>query len=75
MSRTTPAHLTNQDDSGSELIVPVLDPESVRGTLDVESDGIRRVRRCHDRCLRRSCSGAVAALDGVGRTRSAFHHP
>jgi GAF domain-containing protein len=35
-----PRYLTNQDDSGSELIVPVLDGHRVIGTLDVESDRV-----------------------------------
>jgi putative methionine-R-sulfoxide reductase with GAF domain len=33
-----PRYLTNQDDSGSELIVPIMMAASVVGTLDVESD-------------------------------------
>ena len=33
-----PRYLSNQDDSGSELIVPVLIAERVVGTLDIESD-------------------------------------
>jgi L-methionine (R)-S-oxide reductase len=33
-----PRYLTNQDDSGSELIVPILVEGRVVGTLDVESD-------------------------------------
>lgn len=36
--RRDPRYLTNQDDSGSELIVPVLIAGQVVGTLDVESD-------------------------------------
>jgi L-methionine (R)-S-oxide reductase len=32
-----PRYLANQDDSGSELIVPVLDDLDVVGTLDIES--------------------------------------
>jgi putative methionine-R-sulfoxide reductase with GAF domain len=35
-----PRYLTNQDDSGSELIVPVCDGVRVVGTLDVESDHV-----------------------------------
>ena len=35
-----PRYLANQDDSGSELIVPVLLDDRVVGTLDVESDRI-----------------------------------
>jgi L-methionine (R)-S-oxide reductase len=35
-----PRYLSNQDDSGSELIVPVLLGDRVVGTLDVESDRI-----------------------------------
>jgi GAF domain-containing protein len=35
-----PRYLTNQDDSGSELIVPVLAESRVLGTLDVESGEI-----------------------------------
>jgi L-methionine (R)-S-oxide reductase len=35
-----PRYLTNQDDSGSELIVPILVEERVVGTLDVESDEV-----------------------------------
>jgi L-methionine (R)-S-oxide reductase len=35
-----PRYLTNQEDSGSELIVPILVDGGVVGTLDVESDGI-----------------------------------
>jgi GAF domain-containing protein len=35
-----PRYLANQDDSGSELIVPVLDEDRVVGTLDVESRDI-----------------------------------
>jgi putative methionine-R-sulfoxide reductase with GAF domain len=31
-----PRYLTNQDDSGSELIVPVVSADRVVGTLDVE---------------------------------------
>jgi putative methionine-R-sulfoxide reductase with GAF domain len=34
-----PRYLTNQDDSGSELIVPVVYGDQVVGTLDVESGG------------------------------------
>jgi len=34
-----PRYLTNQDDSGSELIVPVLHGEHVVGTLDIEDGG------------------------------------
>jgi L-methionine (R)-S-oxide reductase len=33
-------YLSNQDDSGSELIVPVLVDERVAGTLDIESERI-----------------------------------
>lgn len=33
-----PRYLTNQEDSGSELIVPILADGRVTGTLDVESD-------------------------------------
>ena len=33
-----PRYLTNQDDSGSELIVPIVLDGRVVGTLDVESD-------------------------------------
>jgi L-methionine (R)-S-oxide reductase len=36
--RRDPRYLTNQDDSGSELIVPVTVAGQVVGTLDVESD-------------------------------------
>jgi GAF domain-containing protein len=36
--RRDPRYLTNQDDSGSELIVPVMAADQVVGTLDVESD-------------------------------------
>jgi putative methionine-R-sulfoxide reductase with GAF domain len=35
-----PRYLSNQDDSGSELIIPILLGERVVGTLDVESDRI-----------------------------------
>jgi L-methionine (R)-S-oxide reductase len=35
-----PRYLTNQTDSGSELIVPIVVDDRVVGTLDVESDGI-----------------------------------
>jgi putative methionine-R-sulfoxide reductase with GAF domain len=35
-----PRYLTNQEDSDSELIVPILVDGGVVGTLDVESDGI-----------------------------------
>ena len=35
-----PRYLTNQDDSGSELIVPIVVDGRVVGTLDVESDAI-----------------------------------
>jgi L-methionine (R)-S-oxide reductase len=35
-----PRYLTNQDDSGSELIVPLLRGERVVGTLDVESGDV-----------------------------------
>ena len=35
-----PRYLTNQDDSGSELIVPVLKRGRVVGTLDVEDERI-----------------------------------
>jgi L-methionine (R)-S-oxide reductase len=35
-----PRYLTNQDDSGSELIVPLLHGERVVGTLDVESGDV-----------------------------------
>lgn len=35
-----PRYLTNQDDSGSELIVPIVVDGNVVGTLDVESDAI-----------------------------------
>jgi L-methionine (R)-S-oxide reductase len=35
-----PRYLSNQDDSGSELIVPVLFDDRVVGTLDVESDRV-----------------------------------
>lgn len=35
-----PRYLSNQDDSGSELILPVLHEGRVVGTLDVESDQI-----------------------------------
>ena len=35
-----PRYLTNQDDSGSELIVPVLVGGRVVGTLDVESGAV-----------------------------------
>lgn len=35
-----PRYLANQDDSGSELIVPVTVAGSVVGTLDVESDAV-----------------------------------
>lgn len=38
--RQDPRYLTNQDDSGSELIVPVLVAGRVVGTLDVESDAV-----------------------------------
>ena len=33
-----PRYLANQDDSGSELILPVIRDGEVVGTLDVESD-------------------------------------
>jgi putative methionine-R-sulfoxide reductase with GAF domain len=33
-----PRYLANQEDSGSELIVPILAGARVAGTLDVESD-------------------------------------
>jgi putative methionine-R-sulfoxide reductase with GAF domain len=33
-----PRYLANQEDSGSELIVPILADGRVAGTLDVESD-------------------------------------
>ena len=33
-------YLTNQDDSGSELIVPIVVGGAVVGTLDVESDAV-----------------------------------
>jgi L-methionine (R)-S-oxide reductase len=35
-----PRYLSNQDDSGSELIVPVVVGDRVVGTLDVESDRV-----------------------------------
>jgi putative methionine-R-sulfoxide reductase with GAF domain len=35
-----PRYLTNQDDSGSELIIPVTDGDVVVGTLDIESGDI-----------------------------------
>jgi GAF domain-containing protein len=35
-----PRYLANQDDSGSELIVPVIRDGHVVGTLDVESDEV-----------------------------------
>jgi putative methionine-R-sulfoxide reductase with GAF domain len=35
-----PRYLSNQDDSGSELILPVVHEERVVGTLDLESDQI-----------------------------------
>ena len=35
-----PRYLVNQDDSGSELIVPVLHEGQVLGTLDIESDAL-----------------------------------
>jgi L-methionine (R)-S-oxide reductase len=35
-----PRYLSNQDDSGSELILPVLHKGRVVGTLDVESDQV-----------------------------------
>jgi L-methionine (R)-S-oxide reductase len=35
-----PRYLTNQDDSGSELIVPILHDDAVIGTLDIESGDI-----------------------------------
>ena len=35
-----PRYLTNQDDTGSELIVPILDAQDVLGTLDIESDAV-----------------------------------
>src|SRR5262249_10302667 len=35
-----PRYLTNQDGSGSELIVPILVAGKVVGTLDIESDTI-----------------------------------
>lgn len=35
-----PRYLQNQDDSGSELIVPIIREGNVVGTLDVESDAI-----------------------------------
>ena len=35
-----PRYLTNQDDSGSDLIVPVVASGRVIGTLDVESDAV-----------------------------------
>jgi putative methionine-R-sulfoxide reductase with GAF domain len=35
-----PRYLTNQDDSGSELIVPILAEGRVVGTLDVESSDV-----------------------------------
>jgi len=37
-----PRYLINQDDSGSELIVPVLADGRVVGTLDIESDTVGR---------------------------------
>ncbi len=36
--RRDPRYLANQNDSGSEVIVPILDGGRVAGTLDVESD-------------------------------------
>ena len=35
-----PRYLANQDDSGSELILPVVRDGQVVGTLDVESDEV-----------------------------------
>lgn len=35
-----PRYLTNQDDSGSELIVPILRDDTVVGTLDIESSDV-----------------------------------
>jgi putative methionine-R-sulfoxide reductase with GAF domain len=35
-----PRYLTNQDTTGSELIVPVLDGDHVVGTLDIEDERI-----------------------------------
>jgi L-methionine (R)-S-oxide reductase len=35
-----PRYLANQDDSGSELIVPIVADGRVAGTLDVESDRV-----------------------------------
>jgi putative methionine-R-sulfoxide reductase with GAF domain len=35
-----PRYLANQDDSGSELIIPILVDGSARGTLDIESDRV-----------------------------------
>jgi L-methionine (R)-S-oxide reductase len=48
--RRDPRYLTNQDDSGSELILPVTVAGHVIGTLDVESDligafGAREISR------------------------------
>jgi L-methionine (R)-S-oxide reductase len=39
-----PRYLANQDDSGSELIVPMLVDEAVCGTLDIESDQVGAFR-------------------------------
>jgi putative methionine-R-sulfoxide reductase with GAF domain len=44
-----PRYLANQDDSGSELIVPVLAEGQVAGTLDVESE---RTGACHAAAVR-----------------------
>jgi putative methionine-R-sulfoxide reductase with GAF domain len=56
-----PRYLTNQDDSGSELILPVVRGRQVVGTLDVESDEVGAFDGASIRDLE-CCALALAAL-------------
>lgn len=56
-----PRYLANQDDSGSELILPVVHGGQVVGTLDVESDEIGAFD-----------GPSIAELEGCARTLAAL---
>jgi len=56
-----PRYLANQDDSGSELIIPVVRGGQVVGTLDIESDEVGAFDGSSIADLER-CAQALAAL-------------
>jgi len=56
-----PRYLTNQESTGSELIVPVLDGDAVVGTLDIEDERTGAFRP-DDQALFADVADALRAL-------------